>query len=89
MYAICSECKNGLDDTSKKRKKRGASDSLGITKDCNDPRSQNHQICNLEPYCDDKYLTVSNLSSNFNKGNYVPQTCANCTRIICNKKQSK
>ena len=35
---------------------------------------------------DDPYLTVANLSDNVKKGHYVPKKCAQCERIISNKK---
>ena len=88
VYAVCSLCKNSLEHstTIRKRRKRNESDSSVITKDCNNPHSQNHKIWNLKPYFDDSYLTVSNLTESVRKGKYVPQKCAKCERIICNKK---
>ena len=76
---------NSLANTNKRRK-RNESNGKSITKDCDDPHFQNHKIWNLEPYCDDSYLTVENLSMNVKKGQHVPQKCAKCDRIICNKK---
>ena len=89
VYAICSSCKLHIESSlanTNKRRKRNESNGKSITKDCDDPHSQNHKIWNLEPYCDDSYLTVANFSMNVKKGQHVPQKCAKCDRIICNKK---
>ena len=87
VYAICSSCKLNLENSSTKTKRSKRNDSSGkcITKDCDDPHSQNHKIWNLEPFADDSYLTVDNLSKAIEKGQHVPQNCAQCERIICNK----
>ena len=73
--------------TTNKRRKRNESNGKIITKDYDDTHSQNHKIWNLEPYCDELYLTVANLSMNVKRGQHVPQKCAKWDRIICNKKK--
>ena len=87
FYAICSSYKLTLENSSTKTKQSKRNDSSGkcITKNCDDPHSQNHKIWNLEAFIDDLYLTVDNLSKTIAKGQHVPQNCAQCKRIICNK----
>ena len=91
VYAICSSCKLTLENSFEKTKQRKRNDSSGkcITKDCDDPHdphSLNHKIWNLEPFADDLYLTVENLSKTVSKGQHVPQKCAQCELVICNKR---
>ena len=88
VYAICSMCKENLEGKSPtmKRRKRNESNGKNITKSCDDAHSQNHKIWNLKAFIDDSYLTTSYLSDNVTKGHHVPQKCAQCERIICNKK---
>ena len=88
MYAICSPYNLILENqsTTTKRRKRNESNGKSITKYCDDAHSQNHKIWNLEAFFDDPYLTVAHFSDNVKKGHHVPQKCAQCERIICNKK---
>ena len=88
VYAICSSCKLTLESSSSntKQRKRNKSSGKCITKDCGDPYSQNHKIWNLAPFADDSYLTVENLSKTNSKGQHVPQKCAQCELVICNKR---
>ena len=88
VYAICSSCKLTLETSSARTKRRKRNETSGkcITKDCGDPHTQNHKIWNLAPFADDAYLTVENLSKTASRGLHVPQNCARCERIICNKK---
>ena len=87
VYAICSNCKYKIEGNEKtKRRKRNDVDSTITTVDCNDPHSQNHKVHNLNQFCDDQYLTDTNLSTMVNKGKKVPQRCFECKRTIWNKK---
>ena len=62
VYAICSNCKYKIEGNEKtKRRKRNDVDSTITTIDCNDPHSQNHKVHNLKDFCDDQYLTDTNL----------------------------
>ena len=91
VYAICSICKYGIEDKDKgkitKRRKLNDADSTIITDDCNNPRSQNHKLHNLKPYCDDQFLSDIYLSMMVKKGQKVPQFCSGCKKTIWNKKQ--
>ena len=88
VYAICSNCKYKIEGNEKtKRRKRNDVDSTITTIDCNDPHSQNHKVHNLKDFCDDQYLTDTNLSTMVNKGKKVPQRCFECKRTIWNKKK--
>ena len=93
VYAICSACKYGDESKDKnkikKRRKRKDADSTIITDNCNNPRSQNHKLHNLESFCDDKYLTDTYLTIMVRKRQKVPQFCSGCKKTICNKKQTQ
>ena len=52
----------------------------------NNPRSQNYSVHNVISFCDNQYLTDTNLSTMVNKGKKVPQYCSKCKRTICNHK---